>query len=322
MATADGLANGPHAEELAALEDEAARVVGKPIRDALNRALAIVAQLQAKTKPTRYAIERDRREVAAIIRHTPLSHVRAALATYVSKAFDLGAEQAMIEFSGTRPKGKKRKARHDADLMDVLTDTSHHAAANLILGAQNAEKATTVDALLTATAQGMRAATGSEAAARWAVNRSAARGADSICSELGAARLWIAERDACLHCLAYSGVVAQPGERFPAGLTFAEKPLKSEAIPYPPLHPNCRCRITPWLGTKSGSGTSVEMPEALKREARRSVLLGLALPSESTPARLRAADRLLAKGAMLPASVQARARAAVRRGAFGRKPAL
>lgn len=79
---------------------------------------------------------------------------------------------------------------------------------------------------------------------------------------------------------------------------------------------NCRCYqipvpvlegypVMPW---ETGP---VHPSEALQREARRSVAKGMS-GSDSLPARLRATSALLAVGAGLPKSVEAKARAAVR----------
>lgn len=150
-----------------------------------------------------------------------------------------------------------------------------------------------------------------ERAARWGVNRAESTGVERVATEVGAGRLWIAERDACLHCTAYAGFIADAGMPFPGGLTFADRPLSLDPVENPPLHPNCRCRISVWLPEWDRS-----YPEALKREARRSVVRGFSLPTESERARLRAAERLLNNGARLPVTVAEYGRRAVRRGKF------
>lgn len=150
-----------------------------------------------------------------------------------------------------------------------------------------------------------------ERAARWGVNRAESTGVEAVAEEVGAGRLWIAERDACLHCTAYAGFIADAGMPFPGGLSFAERPLSRDPVPNPPLHPNCRCRISVWRHEWSRA-----YPEALKREARRSVVRGFSLPTESERARLRAAQALLDKGARLPKTVEAYGRRAVKRGKF------
>lgn len=147
-----------------------------------------------------------------------------------------------------------------------------------------------------------------------AVNDAAAAGTMEEARRLGArAVLWVAERDACLHCLALSGVEVRVGGRFRPTITFADKPLRWRGFTgWPPRHPNCRCRLRPVFGDSSAQR------EALRREARRSVVRGFSLPSESEAARLRAADRLLRRGAGLPRSVEEYGREAVAAGRFPR----
>ncbi len=143
------------------------------------------------------------------------------------------------------------------------------------------------------------------------LHRAASRAVSDIARDTGQLRVWIAERDACLHCLAYAGETTTGGV-FPTGLTFGDKPLTAPGpLTGPPLHPHCRCA----LQLLDPSDTAVVT--ALKREAKRSVLRGVALDGEAE--KLRAADRLLAVGAGLPKTVEARAAAAVRRGRFERR---
>lgn len=124
--------------------------------------------------------------------------------------------------------------------------------------------------------------------------------------------VWRAERDACVHCLAYQGHI-DDGKGYPAGLTFGDKPLTTDKVPKPPLHPNCRC-------TQSLVHKEVVVPlaKSLKREAKRSVLRGWSRPSESEKVRLEAAKRLVQSGNTLPKSVNEYAQAAIRRGEFAR----
>ena len=164
---------------------------------------------------------------------------------------------------------------------------------------------------------------------RWLANAAYNQGAGEVAEAAEVGRMWIAERDACLHCLALSGQIAEAGQPYPSDLTFYigpngdYKPLAVWPVgPLwgPPRHPNCRCfqrpvpvledyPVMPW---ETGPVTP---SEALKREARRSVLRGQS-GSDSRPARLRAVSALLAVGADLPKSVTARARAALRAGQF------
>jgi hypothetical protein len=260
-------------------------------------------------------MKRARLDLAAAIRLVPVGGLNRTLVTYVSKAFDLGAREAYAEAG--RPEKRAPKPRRDDALTDAIDGARDDAALDLVTGARDAQAATSMVAIDRALQTALRAATRSERTARWCVNRSANRAREAVARQLGGRLLWVAERNACLHCLAYAGELTDPGTPFPPGLTFADKPLTLNGpIPYPPLHPNCRCHVQPWLGTEEGSGTDVQLPEVLKREARRSVVLGTALPGESETARLRAADRLITMGASLPDSVIARGRKAVKAKSF------
>lgn len=127
--------------------------------------------------------------------------------------------------------------------------------------------------------------------------------------------VWVAERGACLTCLALSGQVADPGTGmwFDEFATFDKRPMPvwPPGMPLmgPPRHPHCRCRL------RIIAASNTMLPAALAREARRSVARGFS-DHASRPARLSAADRLLAVGARLPVSVQGRAAQDVARGAF------
>lgn len=125
--------------------------------------------------------------------------------------------------------------------------------------------------------------------------------------------VWRAERDACVHCLAYQGEQLVNGD-YPKGLTFADKPLNHNPVLSPPLHPNCRC--TQWVLHKDVANA---VKTALKREAKRSVLRGWSLPSESESVRVEAARLLLAKKPSMPRSVQTVARKAVTQGRFSQR---
>jgi hypothetical protein len=137
------------------------------------------------------------------------------------------------------------------------------------------------------------------------------------------ALIWVAERDACVRCLAYAGLHVLAGGKFEGGLTFG--PRWSSVIGRPPLagpgwfegegsHPNCRCELHLIHLTDVRPAA-----DALKREARRSVAKGWARPTEGENVRVVAAQRLLAGAANLPASVVAETRSRLRRpGTFRR----
>lgn len=141
-----------------------------------------------------------------------------------------------------------------------------------------------------------------------AVTRGGNEGSTAVADVAELPTVWIAETDACVHCLAYSGRVAKPGDAFPGGLTYGRKSYYPEAIAAPPRHPRCRCTVEPLVAP--------EYAAALRREADRSVLRGFSLESESMAVRVDAAERLLEQGVNAPKSVIAFSRRAVRAGSF------
>lgn len=164
---------------------------------------------------------------------------------------------------------------------------------------------------------------------RWAVNAAYNQSFRDRADAQRVPVVWVAEFDACLHCLAYSGEVAQPGRPFPLNLTFYRdpsgeaKPLKhppGRVLWGPPLHPNCRCSLELYLGSQGYPVMPWETEEftvaqALRREAERTVLRGEA-GVDSQPALVRAASALLSRGTRLPVTHQRRARRAIRAGRF------
>lgn len=120
--------------------------------------------------------------------------------------------------------------------------------------------------------------------------------------------VWVAETTACVHCLAYSGVVVNPGDDFPAGLSYGRRPQAGSPGRTPPRHPRCRCEVEPLR--------SQDYADALRREADRSVLRGFSLESESMKTRIEAAEDLLERDPDAPKSVIEFARDAVDEGRF------
>ena len=152
-----------------------------------------------------------------------------------------------------------------------------------------------------------------------AVNGGANAGQAAAADFLGADRLCFAEPDCCTTCAGLAGRVAAPGQPFDARFasTFTDKPhlWPPGPLEHPPWHPSCRCRAETYLGVEpAASGPS--LPLALQREARRAILKGWSLPSESQPERIRAARKTLARNAAAPASVKAYSRRAVAAGRF------
>ncbi|WCH97063.1 hypothetical protein POD33_35000 [Streptomyces moderatus] len=134
--------------------------------------------------------------------------------------------------------------------------------------------------------------------------------------------VWVAERDACVNCLAYAGRIVKVGEDFPGGLSWDPNQRDSKAKGVrPPLHPHCRCRPVPWNPEWAKPG-EVSLPEAVAREAQRSIARGFSLPSESNASRIRALKELLSGSPNLPKTVVERAQRDLRRGEFARGRAV
>jgi len=183
-----------------------------------------------------------------------------------------------------------------------------------------------------------QAATGLDRATAWSLSAAKSAAIREIAAARGAQLLWVAEPDACVICLALSGHLIDPasGDGFDEFATFG-KPSDvpgvwppDQPLMGPPRHVNCRCVPELWVGpalepggladtslySRPDVGATVDLPAALRREAKRSIVYGWSVPSESSTVRLDAAARLLAKGAGLPKSVEARGRKFVAAGKF------
>lgn len=128
--------------------------------------------------------------------------------------------------------------------------------------------------------------------------------------------VWVAERNACLTCLALSGHVSDPnrGIGFDEDATFSPHgapPVWPPGMPLlaPPRHPNCRCRL------RIIAADNTLIPQTLRLNAQRSVLRGFS-GSDSNRSRMTAARRLLAHGTRLPGAVHERAARDLARGRF------
>jgi hypothetical protein len=237
------------------------------------------------------------------------------LRDYAGRALALGEHQALSDMS--RADRQRRPLRPPAaglaELRASVAGIDDRARRNLDRALAVARMPINDDRLLMTVSAAKHLENDARATTRWVTNRAVNLGTRHVAEARGFSVIWVAERDACLHCLAYAGQIAGPGDAFPGGLTFGDKPLSDEPVPDPPLHPNCRCRLKPYAVHAAPVGVS--MAEALKREARRSVVRGFSNYA-STPARLRAARKLLAGDAALPKSVEARGRRDVARGTF------
>lgn len=150
----------------------------------------------------------------------------------------------------------------------------------------------------------------------WTIGRAVNAGLDAVAEAARLTRLWVAEANACVRCLAYTGRLADKQGHFPGGLSWdpRSRHIGADPIDGPPVHPHCRCRTIPWSDRWTTSG--IPFPLALQREAHRSLAYGTALATESRVARVRAARELLRTEDDLLPAVEARARTAVRTGRF------
>jgi hypothetical protein len=299
---------------LLSMESGAAAVASAPLRSRVQRiiaqALAAFARLPegADIEPLLASIREQLGQLGVNVTDALLADFAAAQA--------LGVEHGNAQAFDVRD-DVKPKAELPADVLAAATGVNAAVKAKLLDAAGKLVGVRNLPELVAGLSRANMAVTAIEIAAKWGVNRAAASGVATVAREVGASRLWVGERDACLHCTAYMGQVADGVAPFAGGLTFAKKPLSSDPVPNPPLHPNCRCRISLYRHEWSRPG-QVSVPDALKREARRSVARGFSLPTESEASRLSAADRLLLNGAGLPKTVEERARRDVERGAFAR----
>jgi len=299
----------PTAEEL---EDRAAR-------EAVAGLKARLEALVARSLPLYESLDTDARRtfrgmVAASLEALDTSDVTAPISKASGEAVRLGMAEAARRGRVPVP---NRLVLPSPEAMSAAVNAARNAQEELQKAARRVREVESPDDLQDALTGARRAVSRTEAAARFAVNRSLSDGVRAVAEEHQWSRIWLPERDACVHCLAYAGEVAGPGEAFRGGLTFGEKPLvpASGMVPDAPLHPNCRCRTRIYIvGTDSP-----DEPDALKREALRSVLRGWSLPSESERTRLKAAEKALARlDRPMPKSVQDYARRALKRGSFDR----
>lgn len=199
----------------------------------------------------------------------------------------------------------RAKLDEAADMADGLTDMSRRD----------------LDAVAGRARSGVARAQGS---VRWTVNHGINSGTADVARHLGQRVLWVAERNACLHCLAYAGWSTEPDGEFPPGLSFdpAGGLRPYGPLLWPPLHPNCRCRIRLYdgpAGPPDPDRSKIDPAARLAGEARRSVVYQWSDYASGAAAR-RAATALLDSGAGLADSVEKRARAALRSGRTVRRP--
>jgi hypothetical protein len=143
------------------------------------------------------------------------------------------------------------------------------------------------------------------------VNEAHADGVTLAAKATGEEMVLEPERDACVRCLAYAGQRSKDGT-LPPRLTFGTVYPSMPGVQKCPIHPHCRCRFR--IVRQEAIN---DVSKALEREAKRSILRGYALPTESLGTRLKATESLLKQGSGMPKSVDAFARRALKAGEYG-----
>lgn len=212
----------------------------------------------------------------------------------------------------------------EAEVERAMRSAEASAQQSLTRAVKMLERANTPLQVQTALHTAQRATGAVATGAEYAVNSAANSAPRRIAVLMGQRLVWVAERDACVVCLALSGAVIDPnaGESFDEDATFGRPGSAPTVWPPgmpligPPRHPHCRCIEQVWLG--SAAPFVSDWPERLRHEALRSIAKGWSLPSESHTVRLYAAERILRTGraGQLPKSVRAEAERAVGRGRF------
>lgn len=261
------------------------------------------------------------KQTARRLTNLPTPDLNNALLRHAKGSRDLGVIRAVrtLEPGKTRDLATNANWRQHGkldvpDANATLADTLKRASLLAKSGIRTkAELASVLGALRSARAD-------ARATARFVVHEGINAGTAEVARTIEQRLLWVPERNACLHCLAHAGWVVEPGKDLPAGLSFDPRGSKLRAVPHPPLHPGCRCEAeltTLPAGKPPADRSIVDESARLAAEARRSVVYQWT-DYASGPAAQRAAEALLKLGAGLPATVEKRARASIRKGGVKR----
>lgn len=324
-----------------ALEQAWAQRASAPLR-AAGRAVAVLllaAAARARAQGgslTREQQARLREQLLAALAALAVGiAVDIAAAVAAGRALALRQEGALLRAAGIEA-AAVRGADPVLERAGAAADASIEAALARLRAAIGVPGALESPAALEAlAARALAPASSAQASARWAVNRAINSTTLALARTLtdgqpplsvngrtpltapGMVVVWVAERDACLVCLALSGDTLDPvsGSGFDEEATFDPRHRAPIVWPPgmplmgPPRHPNCRCR----LRIIAADNTSV--PAALKREAERSVARGWS-GHASRRSRLGAADVLVRRANRLPRTVNERAARDAARGEF------
>lgn len=312
-----------HADQVAALAGVAAdRLTGRA-HDLLKMLLALaLARFTAKatTGSIRALIEFREWFAAETDRVGASLPDPARILPQLEDALRLGAHQAVIE-SGAAP-----LARHelilDARMLGQLDATRSRRQAYLANADTLISVARDRTDVVKAVALASRAVTYTGQSAQSLVHDAARSGMDQVALADGWSQILQGERNACLRCTSLQGAIADPPDFVFRPLILGPwlAPGDREGVTLL-IHTHCRCRgrlVRRADRLVSAPNDPGSLTSVLQREARRSIVLGIALPSESQSARQRAAQSLLLRrgGAGLPKSVEQRARRRIAAGQF------
>lgn len=304
-----------HADQVAALAGTAAAKLTGPAHDLLKALLALaLARFAAKAAAGSIRALAEFREWFA----AEVDRVGASLADpsrlvpQLEAALQLGARQAVIE-SGAEPLARRELAL-DAQLLGQLSSVRTRQQGLLANADTLISVARDRGDVLKAFALASRAVTYTDQAAQNLVHDAARSGMDQVALADGWQQIAIGERNCCLRCASFQGAIAEPpGFVFHPVLLGPWLTAQDHLGATIPFHPHCRDRGRLVRADQSRVSSPMDpgaLTNVLQREARRSIVLGIALPSESQAARRRAAQNLLARrgGAGLPKTVEQRAR--------------
>lgn len=244
----------------------------------------------------------------------------AALADGLGPALGLGVRQG-TEFMRAASGRRRREPRVPA-VSRLLRDEAHRVRRLVVerrdraLHLLHPDRVTRWSHMLGGLGAARAALPAVRAHVAWVINSAVHEGLDVVVQAMAPLRVWVSEAAACVRCLAYTGRVVKKDEPFPGGLSWDPRQRRTRVVGVdgPPLHAHCRCRAVPWNDDWRPDG--IPFPEALRREAERSIGYGTGRPSESRTVRLRAARELLRTVDDLLPAVESTARNALRTSRF------
>jgi hypothetical protein len=316
--------DGPATPDDAALAFEAlvvARVTGEPaaaVATLLGTALtawSVASRAGALSAATASGFGR---RLARALRALTWPAMDPRLAQSAREARDFGISRALERLA------LEHRERVTAPVGRGVIPAVHADAALRARLGEAAKLATTLDMarrgnVLAVGGKANRGVNEAQGTARWTANEGINAGTAQVAREAGLNLVWVAERNACLHCLAHAGWAVQPGQAFPA-VSFDPNAKGVLVVTWPPLHPSCRCLVRTYDGAPgrpSRDRSSGDPADRLAAEARRSAVYQWTDHASGLAAQ-RAAQALLTAGADLPATVTERARRALRKGGVRR----